>query len=64
MTEELLTAWRTAEFQTRNRDLTTEARDEAEAEARLAHERYRDRIDSLDDAARQLGSRRASEESC
>ncbi|HUQ79427.1 MAG TPA: hypothetical protein VM427_11230 [Patescibacteria group bacterium] len=62
MTEELLSAWRSADAQTRIGDLTTEARDEAEAEARLAHDRYRDRIDSLDDAARALGSRRATVE--
>ena len=58
MTEELLTAWRSAEAQTTNGDLTTEARDEAAANARRAHDRYRDRIDSLDEAARELGSRR------
>ena len=61
MTEELLSAWRSAEAQTKNRDLTTEARDEAEADARLAHDRYRDRIESLDEAARELGSRRAAD---
>lgn len=61
MTEELLTAWRSAEAQTRNGDLTTEARGEAETDARLAHDRYRERIDSLDDAARELGSRRPTE---
>lgn len=63
MTEELLGAWRDAEAQARNEDLSTEALDEAEAAARLAHDRYRDRIESLDGAARKLGSRRATEES-
>lgn len=58
MTEELLSAWRTADAHTRASELTTEARDAAETAAREAHDRYRERIDSLDGAARDLGSRR------
>ena len=59
MTEELLSAWRTADAHTRDGELTTEARDAAEVVAREAHDRYRDRIDSLDGSARDLGSLRA-----
>ena len=62
MTEELLSAWRSAEANTQNGDLTSEARDEAEADARRAHDRYRDRIESLDGTARELGSRRPTDE--
>jgi hypothetical protein len=63
MTEELLSAWRDAEKQTRDTDLTMEDRDAAESAARDAHDRYRDRIESLDETARDLGSRRVAEES-
>jgi hypothetical protein len=62
MTEELLSAWRDAEKQMQDGGLTNAGREAAESAAREAHERYRDRIDSLDDTARDLGSRRAVEE--
>ena len=62
MTEELLTAWRDADAQTRDAGLSTEGRDAAESAAREAHDRYRVRIDSLDESARDLGSRRAPDE--
>jgi hypothetical protein len=58
MTEELLDAWRRADAQTRDEGLTTDQRDAAESAARDAHNRYRDRIDSLDSTARDLGSTR------
>ncbi|MEA2519195.1 MAG: hypothetical protein QOF49_1275 [Chloroflexota bacterium] len=61
MTEELLHAWRDAEKESRNSDLSGEGRNAAESAAREAHDRYRDRIDSLDEAARALGSNRAAE---
>ena len=61
MTEELLSAWRTADAQARDGELTTEARAAAERDAQAAHDRYRDRIDSLDGAARDLGSRQAAD---
>lgn len=61
-TEELLTAWRWAEAQTTNGDLTMAARDEAAADTRRAHDRYRDRIESRDESARELGARRATDE--
>jgi hypothetical protein len=62
MTEDLLSAWRHADAQTRDRNLSCDERDAAETAAREAHDRYRDRIDSLDDTARDLGSRRPLEE--
>jgi hypothetical protein len=58
MTEELLSAWRRAEAQTRDETLTTDERDAAQSAAHDAHDRYRDRIESLDGAARDLGSLR------
>lgn len=60
MTEELLAAWRHAEARL---EQTTDGSDEhgaAEQDARDARDRYRQRIDSLDETARDLGSRGAA----
>ena len=61
MTEELLDAWRRADAHTRDEGLTADERDAAETAARDAHDRYRDRIDSLDGTARDLGSMRPAD---